>query len=265
MMHIPIAVGLHSIHEACEADLPGALAAVAEMGYEGVEFAGYYGYGVAELCRLLDHVGLRAVGTHTWYEYGPLVGPGAEEHVAAAVADSHVLGSELLIGLGKVSFPREDRARREGWIEQAGMYNGLARRLAPEGLRVAYHNHAFEFETVIGGETAWEILVAHLSPEVVLELDTGGAYAGGADVLATLEGCAGRAKAVHLKPHSRAEGTRPLIGEDDLPWEEILELCRTVAGTEWAIVEYESDGYPRMEAVRRCLEALREMGGCERI
>lgn len=260
MVRIPIAVGLHSIHEACEADLPAALAAVAEMGYEGVEFAGYYGHEVSKLRRLLGDAGLRAVGTHTWYEYGSLVGPGAEEHVAQAVADSHVLGSELLIGLGRRAFSGQDRERREGWIEQAEMYNQLARRLAPEGLRAAYHNHAFEFETVIGGETAWEILTAHLSPEVVLELDTGGAHAGGADVLATLQGCAGRARAVHLKPHSRAEGMRPLIGEDDLPWEEILELCRTVTGTEWAIVEYESDGYPRMEAVRRCLEALRERG-----
>jgi sugar phosphate isomerase/epimerase len=260
MMHIPIAVGLHSIHEACEADLPAALAAVAEMGYEGVEFAGYYGHDVEELRRLLDGAGLRAVGTHTWYEYGSLVGPGAEEHVVQAVAGSHVLGCELLVGLGRRAFPEQDRARREGWIEQAERYNELARRLAPEGLRVAYHNHAFEFETAFDGETAWQVLTAHLSPEVVLELDTGGAYAGGADVLATLEGCAGRAKAVHLKPHSRAEGTRPLIGEDDLPWEEILELCRTVAGTEWAIVEYESDGYPRMEAVRRCVAALRELG-----
>jgi sugar phosphate isomerase/epimerase len=260
MKQIRIAVGLHSIHEACEADLPAALTAVAEMGYEGVEFAGYYGYTVAEVRRLLDDVGLSAVGTHTWYEYGPLVGPGAEEHVAAAVADSHVLGSELLIGLGRLAFAQEARERREGWTEQAEMYNELARRLAPEGLRIAYHNHAFEFETVIGGETVWAILTACLSPEVVIELDTGGAYRGGADVLATLEECAGRAKAVHLKPHSRAEGTRSLIGEDDLPWAEILRLCRTVAGTEWGIVEYESDGYPRMEAVRRCLEALKEMG-----
>jgi sugar phosphate isomerase/epimerase len=260
MVQIPIAVGLHSIHEACEADLPAALEAIAEMGYEGVEFAGYYGYEAAELRRLLADAGLRAVGTHTWYEYGPLVGPGAEEHVVQAAADSHVLGNDLLIGLGKMSFAREDQERREGWVERAEMYNQLARRLAPEGLRVGYHNHAFEFETVIGDETAWEILVAHLSPEVVIELDTGGAYRGGAGVLATLEGCAGRVKAIHLKPHSRAEGTRPVIGEDDLPWREILQRCRTVAGSEWAIVEYESDGYPRMEAVRRCLEALKEMG-----
>lgn len=260
MVQIPIAVGLHSIHEACEANLPAALTAVAKMGYEGVEFAGYYGYEVAELRRLLDDAGLRAVGIHTWYEYGPLVGPDAEEQVAAAIADSQVLDNELLIGLGRLGFAQEDRGRRESWIEQAGMYNQLARRLAPEGLRVGYHNHAFEFEIVIGGEMVWEILMAHLSPEVVIELDTGGAYRGGVDVLATLEGCAGRAWAVHLKPHSRAEGTRPLIGEDDLPWEEILRLCRTVAGTEWGIVEYESDGYPRMEAVRRCLEALRERG-----
>ena len=71
--------------------------------------------------------------------------------------------------------------------------------------------------------------------------------------------CPWRVRTVHLKPHSRAQGTRSLIGEDDLPWREILRLCRTAAGTEWYIVDYESDGYPRMEVVQRCLDALKRM------
>jgi sugar phosphate isomerase/epimerase len=259
MKQIPFALGLHSIRDECAADLPRALEAVAAMGYEGVEFAGYYGYEAGALRRLLDDAGLRAVGTHTWWQHVPLLGPGSDAHLARAIADSHTLGLDLWIEPGDVPFPEPGRERREGWVALAGMYNELAERVAPEGLRVGYHNHAFEFEQVIEGERIWDILLAHLREDVAIELDTGGVFRGGGDVLATLEQCAGRVKAVHLKPHSRTQGTRPLIGEDDLPWPEILNLCQTVARTEWYIVEYESDGVRRMEAVRRCLDALKTM------
>ena len=39
---IPIALQLYSIREDCARDLSYCLQAVAQMGYEGVEFAGYY-------------------------------------------------------------------------------------------------------------------------------------------------------------------------------------------------------------------------------
>ncbi|MEM2794876.1 MAG: hypothetical protein QXY49_03360, partial [Thermofilaceae archaeon] len=59
-----IGLQLFSIREACARDLPGTLEAVAEMGYEGVEFAGYYGRSASELRELLDKFGLEPAGTH---------------------------------------------------------------------------------------------------------------------------------------------------------------------------------------------------------
>jgi sugar phosphate isomerase/epimerase len=261
MKRIPFALQLHSIQDACVKDLPKTLKAVAEMGYEGVEFAGYYGYSATDLRRMLDDLGLQVVGTHTWYRHVPLAGPDTETHVAEAVAESRVLGNEMLIEIGDVPFTEQARQEPSGWIGLAERYNALARRLARDGMWVGYHNHAFEFEKIVGGERVWDILMAHFCQEVCIELDTGSTFRGGGDVLAVLEQCAGRVKTIHLKAHSRTLGTRPLIGEDDLPWGEILALCQTVAGTEWYIVEYESDGYPRMEAVQRCLDALKTMVG----
>jgi sugar phosphate isomerase/epimerase len=261
MARIPFALQLHSIQDECVANLPRALEQVAAMGYEGVEFAGYYGYQPAELRQMLDDLGLVVVGTHTWYQHVPLVGPGAEAYVVDAVAESRVLGNEILIEIGDVPFAPQARGSAAGWIERAAQYNELARRLAQDNMWVGYHNHAFEFEEVVEGERIWDLLSAHLAQEVLIELDTGSTFRGGGDVLAVLEQCAGRVRTVHLKAHSRTLGTRPLIGEDDLPWSEILGLCQAVAGTQWYIVEYESDGYPRLEAVRRCLDALKAMVG----
>jgi len=40
MARIPIGLQLYSVREDCARDLAGALRSVADMGYEGVEFAG---------------------------------------------------------------------------------------------------------------------------------------------------------------------------------------------------------------------------------
>ncbi|MCS7309894.1 MAG: sugar phosphate isomerase/epimerase, partial [Armatimonadetes bacterium] len=61
---IPIGVQLYSVRDDCAKDLPGTLAAIAKMGYEGVEFAGYHGYSARDLRKLLDDNGLKCCGTH---------------------------------------------------------------------------------------------------------------------------------------------------------------------------------------------------------
>jgi len=55
MAKIPVALQLYSVREACSRDLPGTLEAVAEMGYEGVEFAGYYDRSADDLRKMLDN------------------------------------------------------------------------------------------------------------------------------------------------------------------------------------------------------------------
>jgi len=50
---IPIALQLYSVRDDCAADLPGTVAKVADLGYDGVEFAGYYGYSAEDIKRIL--------------------------------------------------------------------------------------------------------------------------------------------------------------------------------------------------------------------
>lgn len=68
MSRIPIGLQLYSVREDCAKDLPGTLKAVAKMGYEGVDFAGYYNYPAAELRTMLDDLGLVCCG-HGTLEY----------------------------------------------------------------------------------------------------------------------------------------------------------------------------------------------------
>jgi sugar phosphate isomerase/epimerase len=248
-MSIPIALQLYSVRELCAQDLSTTLAAVAKMGYVGVEFAGYYGRSAQELKRLLDDNGLKVAGTHIGID--TLLG----EQLERTVEFNQILGNKFLIVPG---LPEERRNSRAAWLETARLMNEAAERVAPHGMRVGYHNHWIEFKP-LDGELPWDTFFGNTRPEVVMQLDTGNAMHGGTDPIPFLRKYPGRAATVHLKEYS-ATNDKALIGEGDVRWEEFFSLCESIGGTEWYIVEQETYAYPPLECVERCLQNLRRMG-----
>lgn len=251
MGNIPVALQLYSVREDCARDLEKTLKAVAEMGYEGVEFAGYYGRDAEELKRMLDEFGLKVAGTHIAVE--ALLGDELEK----TVEFNRVLGNKYLI---VPWLPENMRSSREAWLKTAKLFNEIARRLKPKGMYVGYHNHHIEFKPM-DGETPWDIFFKATVPEVVMQLDTGNAMYGGVtsdEILDIIRRYPGRARTVHLKEYS-STNPRALIGEGEMKWEEFLRLCENIGGTEWYIVEQESYAYSPLECVRKCLENLRRI------
>jgi sugar phosphate isomerase/epimerase len=103
------------------------------------------------------------------------------------------------------------------------------------------------------------VFFGNTRPEVVMQIDLGNAIMGGGDPIACLRRYPGRATTVHLKEYS-ASNEKALICDGDVDWPEVFKLCETSGGTQWYIVEYESDAYPPLESVARCRENLRKMG-----
>jgi len=248
-MGIPIGLQLYSIREACAEDLPGTLAAVAKMGYAGVEFAGYHGRSVEELRQMVDDLGLAVCGTHIGL--GTLLG----DELARTAEFNQVLGNRFLIVPG---LPGERTSSRDAWLETAGIFNEIAEKLRPLGMYTGYHNHETEFAPM-EGEAPWDTFFGNTNPEVVMQIDLGNCLAGNADPVPFLERYPGRALTVHLKEHSKTN-EQALIGEGDVRWSDVFRLCETTGKTEWYIVEQESYAYPPLECVDRCLQALRKMG-----
>jgi len=249
MASIPIALQLYSVREDCARDLPGTLEAVAKMGYAGVEFAGYYGRSAAELRQRLDDLGLKVAGTHIGLD--TLLG----DELERTVEFNRTLGNKFLIVPGLAESRRNSRA---AWLETARLFNEVAERLKPHGMLTGYHNHYVEFQPM-EGELPWDTFFSNTSPEVVMQFDTGNAMHGGADPVPFLERYPGRALTVHLKEYS-ATNENALIGEGDVNWNRVFDLCETSGGTQWYIVEQETYAYPPLECVDRCLQKLREMG-----
>lgn len=257
MAKIPVGLQLYSVRHDLARDPVGAIQAVANMGYTGVEFFGMPQHGAAELKEMLDAAGIVCCGWHVPYALLQ------DDKLAETVAFHKTLDNNKLIIPG---LPKEITQSRADWLKVAAFVNELADKLAGHGMVTGYHNHWTEF-TPLDGENPWDTFFSNTKQSVVMQLDTGNGASGGADVVGILQKYPGRALTVHIKPYSftagvegREAGFRPVVGEDELPWDEIFNLCETVGGTEWYIVEYESDAYPPLEAVDRCLQALRGLG-----
>lgn len=249
MAKIPIALQLYSVRDDCQRDLPGVLSAVARMGYEGVEFAGYYGRNAKELKQLLDDNGLACCGTHIGLD--TLLG----DELQKTVEFNKTLGNPNLIVPGLSS---EHTSSRASWLATAGIFNGIAERCKPLGMRTGYHNHFIEFQP-LDGEMPWDTFFGNTTQDVVMQMDTGNCMHGHADPVPFLKRYPGRAITVHLKEYS-ATNDKAQIGEGDVRWDEVFDLCENFGNTQWYIVEQESYALPPMQCVEVCLQNLRKMG-----
>ncbi len=239
---IPVGLQLYSVRGEAEKDLPGVLKAVANMGYEGVEFAGYYGHKAPDIRKMLDDNGLVCCGTHT--QYDTLTPEKFEE----TVEFNRTLGNKYII------VPWLDpnaNNTRDAWLKLAKEFDALSVKLRPHGMWIGYHAHAGDFKK-IDGETYWDILFGNTRKEVLMQMDTCNASDGGGDPIASLRKYAGRSRTVHIKEYS-ATNKNAILGEGDIDWKTVFSICETIGGTEWYIVEEEKDVYPPMKAVELCL------------
>lgn len=240
---IPIGVQLFCFRHQMAEDVPGTLASVAALGFEGFEFAGYYDYSAADLRTMLDDNGVRCCGTHLGMD--ALLGDALEQTIAFNLE----LGNEYLIvaGIGD-----ERTASKDAVLRTAEEFNEIAEKLKPHGLYTGYHCHAYSFNKPLDGDNIWNLLANNTTDDVVLQLDTGNAAHGGANIPAVIQAHPGRINSMHVKPYTAAaeEPFEPFIGDDDLPWAEIFDLSESVGGIQWYVVEYEQESHPPLDALK---------------
>ncbi len=245
---VPVGLQLYSVRKECAGDLAGVIAAVAKMGYKGVEFAGYYDRSSKELRKMLDDNGIVCCGTHIGID--TLLG----DNLAGTIEFNQTIGNKYLIVPG---LPGKYTSSHQAWLDTAKLFNELAEKVKPSGMQVGYHNHSTEF-TAMDGELPWDTFYSNTKKEVIMQIDVGNAITGGVDPLPYLYKYPERAITVHVKEFSKTN-PKALIGEGDVCWKAFFALCEAVGGTKWYIVEYESDAYPPLESVEKCLQNLRRL------
>ena len=250
MADIPIALQLYSIREEMAKDVPGTLTRVAEMGYDGVEFAGFFEHEPEELGALCDDLGLGLAGAHIQVD-------AIAEFALQVTIDSMIkLGNPYIVVPG---LPEEMRDSVDAWKNTAYYFSTAVEKVNQQRLKLGYHNHAHEFQPM-DGEIPWDIFFENVSENVFGQLDVGHVIRAGQDPVLYLKKYPGRSTTVHVKDfHPEREDI--LLGEGVADWDIIFDLCETTGGTEWYIIEQETYPVPPMEAVETCLATAKQMLG----
>jgi sugar phosphate isomerase/epimerase len=246
--HYNIGLQLSSISDDCSRDLAGTLKRVSEMGYTGVEFAGYYGRTAEQLRAILDADHLKCYGSHI--SLRDLLGDNFER----TVAFSKTLGNEFLAIPGIPSGRRDTRAHI---IETAHLFTDLATKLKARGITLAFHDEPDDF-TPIEGDSFWNTFFANAGPIVKIQFDIGNALAGGEQAAPYLAKYPGRTVSVHVKDNSKTN-PKAIVGEGDEDWAAVIPMLKARNGPRWFIVEQEVHALPPLESVQKCLENFRAL------
>ncbi|WP_236014347.1 sugar phosphate isomerase/epimerase family protein [Microbacterium stercoris] len=238
-----LSVQLYTVREHLAQDLPATLGRLAEIGYRNVEPFGLTDR-ADQLAEHLPAFGLSAPTTHVH-----LVGEDVDLEGVFAAAKK--------VGVSTIIDPHVPEANwttREGIERTAAALAAIADRAADHGLRVGYHNHAFELEHRIDGVSALEVFAAAAPEQVVLQVDTYWAEVGGEPAPELLRRLGDRVVALHVKdgPRTKADKDQVGVGDGILPIADIL----AAAPGALRVVELDDHSGDVFEAVARSFAFL---------
>jgi sugar phosphate isomerase/epimerase len=252
---IPVGLELYSVREALKTDLEGTVRAVAQMGFQCVEFyAPYFDWTEAQtkqMRKLLDDLGIRCYSTHNDEKFF------SAENINRARDMNLMLGAKYMV----LAYT-EPKSGPDGWRGIADELNGAAEKIEPSGLKVGYHNHQAEWKAV-EGVRPMEVLAKNTKPSVMLQLDVGTCVDAGADPVAWIRANPGRIHSLHLKDWSPdpAVGYKALFGEGSADWKNIFAAAESVGGVEYYLLEQEGSRFGELETAKRCLAAYKAVHG----
>ncbi len=242
----PLGVQLYTVRSEMENGVEQTLERVASIGYQEVEFAGYFRHSPTEIRGMLTRTGLRAPANH--------IQPTFETDAWARVLDdANEAGHEYVI---VASIPQRMRADLDGWRRTAEAMTGAGQRARAAGLQYAYHNHDFEF-VEMDGQVAFDVFCEESDPELVqIELDLFWIIHGGGDPVAFFNRWPGRVPLVHVKDRT-PEGDMVDVGAGVIDWPGLFQHIDH-AGMRHFLVEHDRpDGaFRSIEASYRYLSTL---------
>ena len=235
-----MALQLYTLREPAKKDLADTLKKVRDMGWEHVQWSGMPNLPAEQIRAALDTAGLKAISAHVSIE--PF-----EKDFEANVKFWKTVGVKDLAPGGMMN---DCKATLKDWLRGARRLDDLGAKLRTIGLRLSYHNHAFEFETFADDDRRkLDILMESSKPgNLCAELDLAWAHVAGVDPAAYIRKFKNRCPVVHAKEVVRANGGRKQtfkpLGQGELNWPEIF-AAGDEAGVEWYVYEQDSgEGSP---------------------
>lgn len=225
---------LYSLRSDLPKDPKGVLKQVAAFGYKQIEsYEGkdgmFWGMSNKEFKKYMDELGMTIVSSHC----------NINSDFETKAAQAGEIGMKYLIcpSLGGANKSIDDFKRA------VDKFNACGDICKKNGLRFAYHNHGYSFETM-EGQLPQDILMQGTNKDTVdFEMDIYWVVTAGADPLAWFEKYPGRWKLCHVK--DRRKGAEPKdhdasvdLGTGSIDFKKILKAGKS-KGLEYFIVEQE--------------------------
>jgi sugar phosphate isomerase/epimerase len=239
----PVALQLWSVREDMKRDFAATVAAVAEIGYCGVELAGYGNLDAKGAKAALDAAGLKVAGMHVGFE-------SLRGELNSVISDALLLGSRNVA----CSWWPPGHFVSASACERIGeQLNEVGRMLRPYGIRFGFHNHATEF-TIFDGKPAFDWILGAAEPRnLFAEVDVYWVHHAGYSPGKFIRDHGARVPLVHLKDQKE-------LGGGPVNFDEVFAATDSAGAVEWFIVEQEEYSHVPIKSVRICHDQLKAWG-----
>ena len=241
-MPAPIALQLYTVREQLAKNFRDVVTRIAEMGYVGVEPAGFPGIEPDEASDLFADLGLEVCSMHTQLPVGK-----QKNEVIEVAKELEV--TRIISSTGRDNFASMDEVKKlcDRWNQASAI-------AAENDLELGLHNHWWEF-TEVEGRSGFDLLIENLDPAVFFQVDTYWVNTGGGDSVEVLEKLEDRAPLVHVKDGPcDPQADMQAIGEGKMDFPPIVEASKGTA--EWLIVELDRCATDMIEAVEKSYSYL---------
>jgi sugar phosphate isomerase/epimerase len=262
-MGLPVGIQLYTVRGVIQADTPGTLKQLHDIGYREVETAGFGKYTAKDFGQMIKDAGLSCPSAHLPMN-APDLGPIFDDAHAlgAAYATSSFLRVEASpqAGSAGAAAPAKERlvtpTSLDDFKRLAAMMNGFGAKAKAAGLRYAYHNHKHEFAKMPDGSFGYDVLIHETDPATVkFEIDCGWMVVGGASPVEYMKRYPNRFRMLHVKdfkamPRAGESLKGSELGAGFIDYKPIFAAGKAI-GIEHAFAEQEGPyTKPEMESAR---------------
>ena len=221
----PISVQLYSLRIESASNFESVLRRLGELGFVGVEVAGFHDLNPKRYATIVSDSELVTSSAHLT-DLTP-------DGFNAALDDLQTIGCDTAVC---AFMPPERFADLYVIRASADALNRANEIATARGVSLGYHNHWWEFSTIIDGRTAWSTLFEYLDTAVFAELDIYWATFGGADPRHVIADLGDRLHVLHVKdgPCDASESPMVAVGSGALDIPAVLSSAPTA---KWHVVE----------------------------
>lgn len=250
-----IGIQLYSLRDELKGGLESVFKTICKAGYNSVEM---FGFSATDGFFKNDTKQVAA-----WLKANKLIAPSGhygidlfEKDGQATVDAALALGHQYVV----IPYLTEDmRTSLDDYKKIADKVNKAALLCKQNNLKLAYHNHDFEFKKWEGDVSGYDILLKETDKNLVdFEMDIFWVVTAGHDPIELFKANPGRFKMWHVKDMNKTDRKQQTeVGSGSIDWKPIFAAAK-LSGMEYFFVEQENLPVPGAENIKKSNDFLKK-------